>query len=173
MISLAMSVRKGRCLMILSPDTVLPVWLRFFLGSGPGWMFSFPNLSAVRFNGDTLKCFWEKFDAWNVSALGGSWSIQPSLSIKEKNSSSNGADCSVFLEPKMTSFDRARVKETFILLQSLTRSPICIPHQGLPSRIKETHLAVHIRSDHRNNDAILIPSLTPVSGQDLDTRPIL
>ncbi len=59
----------------------------------------------------------------NVSAFGGRRKIHPLSSMSPKNSWSKGSTWRVVREPKMTSFDRARVKETLILRQSLSRSP--------------------------------------------------
>ena len=65
-----------------------------------------------------------KTRAWAVCACAGNGRIHPCSCIRLKNCASNGSPCSVFLDPKMISLLLARVKETFILRQSLTRSPI-------------------------------------------------
>lgn len=72
--------------------------------------------------------------------------IHPFPSIKEKNSANSGAACSVFLDPNMMSFERARVNATFILRQSFRRSPICCSQyqprvSGSTVNCKVSHLA--------------------------------
>ena len=77
---------------------------------------SAPLLEGVEHKSKTRACA--------VCAWVGNGRIHPCPCIRSKNCASNGSPCNVFLDPKMTSLLLARVKETFILRQSLTRSPI-------------------------------------------------
>jgi len=81
----------------------------------------------------------------------------------------------VLREPKMISFDRARVNETLILLQSFIRSPICVPRPLSASlrvgRAWSMYLGRVIGPDHRDDDTILVPPLTPVCSEDFDPLP--
>lgn len=61
-----------------------------------------------------------KYAAW---ACAGREYIHPFASTMAKNCCSKARLARVLLEPKMMSFDLARVMETLILLQSLSRSP--------------------------------------------------
>ena len=76
------------------------------------------------------------------------------------------------------SFDRARVKETFILRQSLISSPVCrgIPVNSARDRLKKRHktyLAFAVRPDHGDDDTVLVAPLAPVRGQDFQLLPVL
>jgi len=77
--------------------------------------------TAARFEGVEQT---SKTRACVVCAWAGNGRIHPLSCMRSKNCASNGSPCSVFRDPKMTSLLLARVKETFILRQSLTRSPI-------------------------------------------------
>lgn len=71
------------------------------------------------------------------------------------------------------SFERARVKATFMRRQSLISSPSYrrpVPRQYVgtyETLIEVTHLSIVARAHHRNNDTLLVSSLTTVRRHDL------
>ena len=104
--------------------------------------------------------------------------IQFLSSINSKKSASNGALLSVLLEPNMMSFFLARVKETFMRRQSLTRSPICIGRScsegGSYCKGKgATYQPIVIRPHERDDDAVFVAPLTPVGSEHLDAFSLL
>lgn len=96
-----------------------------------------------------------------------------SMSEKKSAKSLSSAE-SVDFEPMMINFFFARVKETLILRQSRSNSPIYRRASVLPIVLLQvTHATRVVGSHHRNDNAVLVPSLTLVGRQDLDRFHIL
>jgi hypothetical protein len=97
-----------------------------------------------------------------------------SMSEKKSDKSRSSAD-KVDFDPMMMSFFLARVNATLILRQSRRSSPICrhVCQNRCMYRSCATHAAEVIRPDHRNDDAILVSSLTLVRGHDFDCLGVL
>lgn len=96
--------------------------------------------------------------------------------MREKKSDKRRSSADkVDFDPMMMSFFLARVKDTLILRQSRSSSPIC-PYtcqNRCEVRIGATYAAEIVRPDHRDDNAVLVSALTLVRGHDLDRLAVL